>query len=121
MLLKCALLKRGRSADDLKKYPVRHSLNLLLQKLIELGVPLSDSAVNVIGILSQQHEKHNLRYTALLDDGEVTFTAEPLVLLDSWMNCCWLDALVRTESEEGGKRHVAVAERLCKNQEKRSV
>jgi hypothetical protein len=43
LLLKCALLKRGRSADDLKKYPVTHSLNLLLQKLIELGVPLSDS------------------------------------------------------------------------------
>ena len=82
LLLKCALLKRGRSADDLKKYPVRHSLNLLLQKLIELGVPLSDNAINVIGTLSQQHEKHNLRYTALLDDGEVTFTPEPLVLLD---------------------------------------
>jgi hypothetical protein len=24
LLLKCALLKRGRSADDLKKYPVTH-------------------------------------------------------------------------------------------------
>src|SRR5580704_1508858 len=33
------------------------------------------------------------------------------------MNCCWLGGLVRTESEEGGKRHVAVAARLCKNQD----
>jgi len=82
LLLKCALLKRGQAADDLKKYQIRHSLSALLQKLSELGVPMSDNAINVIGVLSQQHEKHNLRYTALLDDGEVTFTPEPSVFLD---------------------------------------
>jgi hypothetical protein len=60
LLLKCALLKRGQSADDLKKYPIRHSLDALLQKLMQLGVPLSDRAVTVIGALSRQHEKHDL-------------------------------------------------------------
>ena len=82
LLLKCALLKRGQSADDLKKYPVRHSLDALLQKLGQLGVPLSDGAIRIIGALSRQHEKHNLRYTVLLDDGEFTFTPEPSELFD---------------------------------------
>lgn len=82
LLLKCALLKWGQPADDLKKYPVRHSLNALLQKLRQLGVPLSDSAVSLISALSGQHEKHNLRYTVLLDDGEVTFTPEPSELFN---------------------------------------
>jgi hypothetical protein len=76
LLLKCALLKRGQSADDLKRYPVRHSLDALLQKLRQLGMPLSDGAIRIIGALSRQHEKHNLRYTVLLDDGEFTFTPE---------------------------------------------
>jgi hypothetical protein len=82
LLLKCALLKRGQSAEDLKKYPIRHSLDALLQKLMQLGVPLSDSAVTVIGALSRQHEKHDLKYTVLLDDGEVTFTPEPSLLFE---------------------------------------
>lgn len=85
LLLKCTLLKRGQSNDDLKKYPIRHSLSALLEKLSALDVPMSDNAINVIGILSQQHEKHNLRYTALLtyfDDVEAGFTPEPSILLD---------------------------------------
>ncbi len=82
LLLKCALLKHGQSAEDLKKYPIRHSLDALLQRLTQLGVPLSDSAVTVIGALSWQHEKHDLRYTVLLDDGEITFTPEPSVLFE---------------------------------------
>jgi hypothetical protein len=80
LLLKCALLKRGESADGLKKYPLGHSLDAQLKKLRHLGVPISDSAVSVIHALSRQHERHNLRYTALLDDGEATFTPEPSVL-----------------------------------------
>jgi hypothetical protein len=75
-------LKRGQSAEDLRKYPIRHSLNALLEKLTQLGVPISDKTVNIIGALSRQHEKHDLRYTALLDDGVVTFTPEPSVLFD---------------------------------------
>jgi hypothetical protein len=82
LLLKCALLKRGQSADDLKKFPIRHNLDALLQKLRQLGVPLSDGTIRILGALSRQHEKHNLRYTALLDDGEVTFTPEPSELFD---------------------------------------
>ena len=82
LLLKCALLKRGEPADRLKKYPVGHNLGALLQKLRHLGIPVSDTAVSIIGALARQHEKHDLRYTALLDDGEVTFTPEPSVLFE---------------------------------------
>jgi hypothetical protein len=77
LLLKCALLKRGLSPDDLKKYPVGHGLSALLQKLKELDVPVSESSTNVILALSPQHEQHRLRYTAMLDDGQATYTPEP--------------------------------------------
>ena len=82
LLLKCALLKRGESADTLKKYPLGHSLSKQLERLKELGVPVSEKTNRVIGILSPQHEKHVLRYSALIDDGEPTFTPEPELLLD---------------------------------------
>ena len=81
LLLKCALLKRGLPIEDLKKYPMRHSLIALLEKLRQFG-PLSDKTISVISALSRQHEKHDLRYTALLDDGVITFTPEPSVLFD---------------------------------------
>lgn len=82
LLLKCALLKRGEPADGLKKYPTGHSLNALLQRLQQMDVPVSDAAANLITALGRQHETHALRYTALLDDGKVTFTPEPSALFE---------------------------------------
>lgn len=83
LLLKCALLKRGVSAHDLKKYPVGHGLDALLQRLKELDVPVSESATNVILALGPQHQQNRLRYTAMLDDGKATFAPEPSVLYDT--------------------------------------
>jgi hypothetical protein len=80
LLLKCALLKRGASVDALKKYPLGHSLSKQLEMLKGFGVPVSENTDRVIGILSSQHEKHVLRYSALIDDGESTFTPEPELL-----------------------------------------
>lgn len=74
LLLKCALLTRGRSLSDLKALSLRHNLKGLLQDIIILEVPISENAVSLIELLSNQHERHQLRYTALLDDGEPTFT-----------------------------------------------
>jgi hypothetical protein len=83
LLLKCALLKRGLTEVDLRKYPVRHGLGDLLQKVKELGVPVSENASKVILALSPQHEEHRLRYSAMLDDGKTTFTPEPDVLFET--------------------------------------
>ncbi len=80
LLLKCALLKRGASVDVLKKYPLGHSLSRQLEMLKGFGVPVSENTDLVIRILSSQHEKHVLRYSALSDDGEPTFTPEPELL-----------------------------------------
>jgi hypothetical protein len=106
------LLKRGEPADGLKKYPIGHSLDALLQKLGQMGVPVSDDAANVIKALSWQHEKHDLRYTALLDDGEVTFTPEPSALFDL------LDELLlagRISTHDGAHRQSVQKSRLSRN------
>lgn len=77
LFLKCALLKRGHSPKELKKHPVGHGLDGLLDKLQELDVPVSEKANRLIRALSPQHKKHAFRYTALLDDGDMVFTPEP--------------------------------------------
>ena len=77
LLLKCALLKRNTSLVELKKYPLRHSLSSLLQGLRDKGVPISALSISLVDTLSHQHEKHMLRYTVFVDDGEPTFTPEP--------------------------------------------
>ena len=82
LLLKCALLKRGQSTEDLKKYPIRHSMELLAKQLTNHGVHLSEGSLGIIRDLSRQHEKHVLRYTAMLDDGEITFTPDPEALFE---------------------------------------
>lgn len=82
LFLKCALLKRGESADGLRRYPLGHGLRALLQKLKEMNVPVSESAGALISAMSQQHERHDLRYTALLDDGVMTFTPEPSAMFE---------------------------------------
>jgi hypothetical protein len=80
LLLKCALLKRGISQAQLKQYELGHNLDSLLKCLMDLGVSISPEAVALVTRLSTDHKKHALRYTALLDDGEPTFTPEPVDL-----------------------------------------
>jgi hypothetical protein len=82
LLLKCALLKKGLSAQELKKFSSRHNLQALLEMLIQRGVHVSDSAVSLICALGGQQKSHVLRYTALLDNGEDTFTPEPSILFE---------------------------------------
>ena len=62
LLLKRAILKRNGSVKSLKKHPVHHSLNLLLKELQELSIPVSDKSASLIGVFSEQHETHVLRY-----------------------------------------------------------
>ena len=76
LLLKTALLKRGVSSDELKRYQLGHRLDKLLKVLIDRGVPLSDDTVQIVDLLSEQHARHVLRYSAL-KEGEPIFTPEP--------------------------------------------
>jgi len=66
LFLKSALLKRGFTANDLKKYDYRHDLNMLLEALQKKGVDITPATVDVINGLHLQHENHALRYDALL-------------------------------------------------------
>ena len=88
LFLKCALLKRSTSMRELKSVRLRHSLTNLLDELLSKGVPISDATRDLIIVLNQQHETHALRYTALLANGEPTFTPPPdrlFVMLDELM------------------------------------
>ncbi|OLB90455.1 MAG: hypothetical protein AUH25_04875 [Thaumarchaeota archaeon 13_1_40CM_38_12] len=73
LFLKSALLKRGFTENDLKKYDYRHNLNLLLEALQKKGVSVTPETVNMINALHLQHKNHELRYTVLLDDGKTTY------------------------------------------------
>lgn len=73
LFLKSALLKRGLSEKDLKQFSLRHNLNALMGKLLELGVPVTSEAHSVVLGLSEQHETHDLRYSVLLDNGKKTY------------------------------------------------
>lgn len=77
LFLKCALLKRGFSSNDLKSSTLRHSLENLLGELLKTGVPISEPCSQLLLRLNHQHEKHALRYTVFVDDGEPTFTPKP--------------------------------------------
>jgi hypothetical protein len=78
LLLKCAVLKRNGSVKILKKLPVRHSLSLLLNELQKLSIPVSDKSVSLINALSEQHERHVLRYDVLSPDNEIpVYTPAP--------------------------------------------
>ena len=79
LLLKSALLKRGFTESDLKKYDYRHNLDTLLGALQDKGVYVTPDTVNLINQLHAQHQTHALRYTALVDDGEKTFMPPPLL------------------------------------------
>ena len=54
LFLKAALLKRGVAEDELRKFDYRHNLSSLLDRLIQLGVPMShycpvNNRINSIG------------------------------------------------------------------------
>lgn len=88
LFLKCALLKRGFSPNDLKSSALRHSLENLLRELLKKGVPISEPSSQLLLKLNHRHETHALRYTVFTDDGEPTFTPEPedlLSMLDELM------------------------------------
>ncbi|MEO1619915.1 MAG: hypothetical protein AAFU53_02655 [Cyanobacteria bacterium J06632_3] len=82
LFLKAALLKRGFNESQLKKFDYRHNLEGLLLELLKKGVPVSDETKAIVNGLSNQHKKHALRYTVLVDDGETTY-APPLSVVFS--------------------------------------
>jgi len=72
LFLKSALLKRGFSEGELKKFSYRHSLKGLLDALQEKGVSVTPATTAMVSGLHDQHSTHALRYTALVDDGQPT-------------------------------------------------
>jgi hypothetical protein len=78
LLLKAALLKRGVTPQQLRRAELRHNLQALLEQLEAQGVHISPSSRTIVRGLSGQHKEHDLRYTALLDDGKPTYTPEPI-------------------------------------------
>lgn len=82
LLLKSASLKRGFPEGDLRKFDRRHDLDTLLEELQKHGVSVTPSTVTLINGLHSQHQKHALRYTALVDDGQKTFMP-PFPLADA--------------------------------------
>ena len=73
LFLKAALLRRGVAEDELRKFDYRHNLSSLLERLIRIGVPMSEISKNCIQGLSKQHKNHQLRYSVLNDDGVATY------------------------------------------------
>jgi len=77
LFLKSALLKRGLTEGDLKKFDYRHNLKSLLTTLQEKGVCVSPNTVALIDGLHAQHQTHDLRYSVLVDDGKKTYLPPP--------------------------------------------
>jgi len=82
LFLKAALLKRGVSDSELKKFDYRHNLSALLQLLQHKGVSVSSETTELVNGLSEQHAEHSLRYTVLFDNGKKTYWP-PLALVFS--------------------------------------
>ena len=80
LFLKAALLKRGVSSTDLKKFEYRHNLSELLKLLQAKNVSVSAETVALVNGLSRQHADHSLRYSVLVDKGKKTYWP-PLVLV----------------------------------------
>jgi len=78
LLLKAALLKRGVTPQQLRNADLRHNLQALLERLESQGVAISPSTKAIVRNLSGQHKEHDLRYTALLDNGKRTYTPKPV-------------------------------------------
>ena len=73
LFLKSALLKRGVSEQELKKFDYRHNLKKLLDLVLSKQVPVTDKTIYLLEYLDDQHKRHALRYTALMDDGKKTY------------------------------------------------
>lgn len=67
LLLKCALLKRGHSLSDMRKFDCRHDLDGLLDLIDAKEVPVSGESREIIVGLSGQHQRHLLRYHFLIN------------------------------------------------------
>lgn len=73
LFLKSALLKRGFSEQDLKKFDYRHNLSNLLRELIFKGIEVTPQTIELLNGLDEQHKEHSLRYSALMDNGKKTY------------------------------------------------
>lgn len=62
LFLKAVLLKQGKTESFLKKFDYRHNLNALLGELDSINMSVSDTTVEIISQLSEQHSRHVLRY-----------------------------------------------------------
>jgi hypothetical protein len=74
LLLKSALLKRGFTEADVKRSEYRHSLSSMLAELEKLGLVVTPETKATVNGLHEQHASHALRYTALIDNGELTYS-----------------------------------------------
>lgn len=91
LFLKAALVKRGFSESDLRKFDYRHNLSSLLVALVEKGVPVTEKTSAVINSLSDQHQNHHLRYTRIFTgDGKMSWPPLPLLFssLDELLLLC---------------------------------
>ena len=84
LYLKAALLKRGFDEPTLRKR-FGHDLDSLLAALQQAGVSVTDQTVATVKGMSDQHNKHALRYTVLVDDGKKTYWP-PLSLVFSMLD-----------------------------------
>ena len=83
LLLKSALLKRGVDESALRNQGVRHNLGALMALLEAKGLTFTNQAATVLRAMSDQHENHALRYSALVDDGKATHMPPPAVIEDT--------------------------------------
>jgi hypothetical protein len=83
LLLKSALLKRGFSEQELREFGYRHNLDKLLTALMAKGVTVTPGTTSLVRQLSEQHQTHALRYSALVDDGKPTCLPPPKLLLET--------------------------------------
>ena len=74
LLLKSALLKRGYTEKDLKKFDYRHDLSKLLEALQDKGIIVTPATIRVIHGLATRHKDHSLRYGGSLYDGKKTYS-----------------------------------------------
>jgi hypothetical protein len=82
LYLKAALLKRGFTGQELKKYDYRHNLRTLMEALQAKGVSITSSTVALIHGLHSQHQTHALRYSVFVDDGQKTYMPPLAATLD---------------------------------------
>ena len=83
LLLKSALLKRGVGEAALRNHEVRHNLGAMMTQLEAMGLTITHQTATVVRAMSDQHENHALRYSALVDDGKPTYMPPPAMIEDT--------------------------------------